>query len=241
MAIELKSANDLARSKGIKCLVYGESGIGKTMLAATCAKSAVISIEPGIISLRNKNIERVFGKAKDSINYGPQVLEVASLEAVREAIDWAVSSESDAFDTIIVDSLSEYGQMLLLDATAKLVDGRQIYGDIQTKILKFINLIKKASGKNFVVLAHARWYPSNDNEPEMCGPALPGKQLGRSLVYEFDEVFQMKLATDKKGVEKRCFKTFIDSYGYAKDRSGTLRPIEIAHLDTIFKKIVADE
>lgn len=240
MAIEITSANNLAKTKGIKCLVYGESGLGKTMLAATAKNCVVISIEPGTLSLVSENIKRVFGEDKGDINYNPAIIQAQTLGQAEEALGWALSKEAEAYDTIVIDSLTEYGRLLLSDATERLKDGRQIYGDVQTKLLDMLYTIKHSEGKNFVIIAHARWYDATDNDVEICGPALPGKQLGRSSPHEFDEVFQIAQAKNKEGKLKRYLKTEKDDYGYAKDRSGALNKKERPHLDNIFKKILGE-
>ena len=42
--------------RGIKCLVYGESGVGKTVLCSTAPDPIIISAESGLLSLRKKDI-----------------------------------------------------------------------------------------------------------------------------------------------------------------------------------------
>ena len=69
MAINLKSTGSLAAS-GVKLLVYGAAGVGKTALIATLPSPIVLSAEGGLLSLQSADLPYI---------------DVASLDALREA------------------------------------------------------------------------------------------------------------------------------------------------------------
>lgn len=244
MAIELTTPDKLAAKNGIKCLVYGESGMGKTLLAATCPSPIVLSAEPGTLSLRRANIEAIFGKDKPGITYDVPVVAMYDLASAEEVLRWAQSNAINQFDTIVIDSASELGRFFFNDASEKFkgkagkADGRQVYGDVQIKLLDLFYKLKHLPGKNIVAICHARRFPATEHEPEMIGPNLPTQRLGRESPHEFDEVFQLRLARTKDGELKRYLKTAPDEQGYAKDRSGALNAKEPANLSVVFDKIL---
>ena len=50
MAIKLHSTKDVTVN-GVKMMVYGASGVGKTRLTTTCPNPIIISAEKGLLSL----------------------------------------------------------------------------------------------------------------------------------------------------------------------------------------------
>ena len=86
MAIQLKSTKDAALD-GIKVLVHGPAGAGKTSLCATTgAPTIIISAESGLLSLRGVDIP---------------VIEVKALDQLYEAYDFVVNSaEGQGFQWI---------------------------------------------------------------------------------------------------------------------------------------------
>ena len=56
MKVNIKSTKDIALDHGIKCVVYGFSGVGKTVLCSTAPKPIVLSAESGLLSLSKVDI-----------------------------------------------------------------------------------------------------------------------------------------------------------------------------------------
>lgn len=69
MAVKLTTSKQAALVHGVKCIVYGRAGIGKTMLVATAPAPFLISAESGLLSLREQNITKVFGENNPNITY----------------------------------------------------------------------------------------------------------------------------------------------------------------------------
>ena len=88
MAIKLMSTKDV-KSNGVKVVLAGSSGAGKTVMAATAPNPIFISAEKGLLSLADKDIP---------------YLEVKTLLSMDEAYKFCRDSE---YETIILDSLSE--------------------------------------------------------------------------------------------------------------------------------------
>ena len=68
-------------------------------------------------------------------------------------------------------------------------------------------------------------------------PTMPGKKLGQSLPYFFDEVFAMRVK-EVDGETKRALQTATDGVWTAKDRSGALAQFEEPNLEAIYNKII---
>jgi len=55
MAISLKRTRDLAKN-GVKILVYGQAGSGKTSLIRTLPNPLVLSAEAGLLSIQDADL-----------------------------------------------------------------------------------------------------------------------------------------------------------------------------------------
>lgn len=99
MAIKLTNTRDAARTNGIKVLVYGQAGSGKTSLCATTGGTPIIiSAEGGLLSLRASDIP---------------VIEVSRIADVHEAYAFLMSQEGAHFDWVCLDSISEIAEVVL--------------------------------------------------------------------------------------------------------------------------------
>jgi RecA-family ATPase len=58
MAIQLKNTLDVS-SNGIKVLVYGHAGAGKTTLGATMPVPIIISAEGGLLSIKDAGLDYI--------------------------------------------------------------------------------------------------------------------------------------------------------------------------------------
>jgi hypothetical protein len=96
MAIQLQNTRDYM-SNGVKILVYGLSGVGKTCLIPTLPNCLGISAEGGLLSIRKANIDYI---------------EIRGVEQLEEAYQYACTSE---YESIAVDSISEIAEAYLRD------------------------------------------------------------------------------------------------------------------------------
>ena len=140
MAISVISSRQAAALHGIKCLVYGKAGHGKTYLARTAPKPIILSAESGMLSLRDVDLP---------------VITIRTVDDLTEAYNWAVSSpEAKAFETIYIDSISEIGEVVLANAKAQVKDPRQAYGELIEKMMMTLKSFRDLPGK------HVLWRPS---------------------------------------------------------------------------------
>lgn len=225
MAITIVSTQHAAALHGIKCLVYGKAGYGKTYLARTAPAPVIISAESGVLSLRDVNLP---------------MIEVRTVEALNEVYQWVLcSAEARQFSTLYIDSISEIGEVVLANAKKQVKDPRHAYGELIEKMMTAIKAYRDLPGKNVVMAAKQE--PMKDELTGIVqhGPSMPGAKLGPQLPYLFDEVFRLGVGKTPQGVEYRFLQTQPDLQYDAKDRSGALDPVERPDLTYIFNKIMS--
>jgi NTP pyrophosphatase (non-canonical NTP hydrolase) len=208
---------------GIKVLVYGRSGVGKTRLIATAPRPILISAESGTLSLRGYDIP---------------MIEIATMDDLRDAYLWTTGEEAKGFDTICIDSITELGEVVLANAKKNNKDVRKAYGELIDEMTQIIKSFRDMRGKHVYFSAQEERIAADD-DTTAYGPLLPGSKLGPRLPYWYDEVFRMSIGKLADGTSYRYLLTQGDGKAIAKDRSGVLDEIEEPDLSKIFSKISA--
>lgn len=238
MAIQLKSSDQLAASNGVKLVVYGRSGMGKTMLACTMPNPIILSAESGLLSLKRENIERVWGKDNPSITYEIPVIEI---ETVQDLIDAEVYLRTDPLGQLfnpVLDSATEIAEQVLANAKKQVKDPRQAYGELIEQMTRTIKAFRDLPGRH--VLLNFKEERSKDEGTglTLAGPSMPGQKMGPATPYLTDEVFQLFSGKNQDGTSYRAFRTQPDFTADAKDRSGALDEVEFPHIGHIINKIL---
>lgn len=221
MAIKLKSAKDLAVN-GVKLLVYGQAGAGKTSLIKTLPNAIILSAEGGLLSIKG-----------EELNY----LEIKSIEDLKEAYEWVTKSdEAKVYDSIALDSISEIGEVVLNQEKKATKDPRQAYGAMQDQMMEQIRSFRDIPGKH--VYMSAKLEKSQDEMGKiMYNPSMPGKTLTQQIPYFFDEVLALRVERDEVGNNHRALMCETDGLWFARDRSGKLAQWEDTNLTEIINKI----
>lgn len=221
MAIQLKSTGNLS-AHGVKMLVYGHAGAGKTSLIRTLPNPVILSAEAGLLSIADAELP---------------FIEIKTIDDLHEAYKWASQSkESEQFESVALDSISEIAEVVL-NAEKKLTkDPRQAYGALQEQMTDIIRSFRDLSGKN--VYFTAKCEKSQDESGRMLySPSMPGAKLGQQLPYFFDEVLALRVEKDSEGTPQRALMCESDGLWQAKDRSGKLGQWEAPDLGAIIRKI----
>lgn len=205
---------------GIKCLVYGRSGIGKTRLCATAPTPIIVGAEGGELSLREQDVP---------------LIQIKTLDDLNRAHDWLTGPAGANYYTIALDSISEIAEKVLANAKANTKDGRKAYGDLADQMWTTIRAFRDIKGKCVVMTAKAEWV-KDENGLTRWMPSMPGKQLTQGLAYFFDEVFYLGNFKGAQG-EFTALQTKVDMSYEAKDRSGALDFYEFPDLTNVFNKI----
>lgn len=218
--MKITNTKEQALGHGIKILVHGPAGAGKTRLCATTGDldhTIILSAEAGLLSLRTVQID---------------VAVIGSLADLREAHDHVRQS---AYTWVCIDSLSEVAESVLHEEMDKTKDPRRAYGEMADIMFKLIRAFRDMPGKN--VLMTCKTERVQNEGSILWAPMLPGKQLSQGISYLFDEVFALRAQKREDGSVVPYLQTVNDGYYEAKDRSGALSPAEPSNLSTILQKI----
>lgn len=211
-------------NNGVKIIVHGLSGAGKTMLLATAPSPLIISAEKGMLSLK---------RLKQKIPIA-EIESIDDLWTLREALE--TKDYRSHFKTIGIDSMSEVGELLLADLKPKFKDPRQAYGELLDRCLEVVKSFRSLEGYNIVFIFKTELTQFADGSPRYA-PNLPGKKAGLAMPYLTDEVFYLGVASSEKG-SYRYLRTQPNAEFEAKDRSGVLDEIERPDLGYVIQKIV---
>lgn len=218
MAINIKNTNTVAHD-GVKILVYGQAGAGKTSLIRTLPQPIVLSAEAGLLSIAGTDIPYI---------------EIHNLAELEEAYDY-VKEHGSEYCTVVLDSISEIAEVVLSAEKAKAKDPRQAYGALQDTMNI---LIRSFRDLPMNVYFSAKMEKVQDDTGRVYfGPSAPGTKVAQSLPYFFDEVFALRVELDQEGRPSRWLQTVLDSTYIAKDRSGKLEAYELPDLGAVIGKI----
>lgn len=225
MAIQLKNTRDV-HSSGIKLLVYGHAGAGKTTLIPSLPSPVVLSAEGGLLSINGADVPYI---------------EISNMDELKDVYSWAIESKEAAqFESICLDSISEIAEVVLNSekkriVNGKLVDPRQAYGAMQEQMTDVIRAFRDLPKHVYMT---AKLDKATDEQGRMLySPSMPGNKTGQQLPYFFDEVFALRVEKDAEGNSVRALMTQSDGLWLAKDRSGKLDAWESADLGAIIAKI----
>jgi hypothetical protein len=239
VTIEFTTANDASDVGGVKSLVYGGSGNGKTVLMATLPTPILISAESGLLSLRKANLERIFGAGHAAIEYDVKTIKVSTVEDLTAAHAWCQAHAwSNGFRSVGLDSISEIMEVILSNAKRQVKDPRQAYGELIDKGSMLVRAFRDLPGLNVCVAAKMEYRKDEVTGVSKYGPSAPGNKMTQALPYFFDEVFHLGVNKDTAGNSYRFLRTQPDIQYEAKDRSGMLDEIEYPHLGAVFSKVL---
>jgi phage nucleotide-binding protein len=221
MAINLKTTRGLHAS-GVKLLVYGQAGAGKTTLITTLPAPIVLSAEAGLLSIASADIPYI---------------EIDSMATLMEAYTWLTQSEEGkAYQTVALDSISEIAEVCLSAEKLKAKDPRQAYGEMQDQMGGVIRAFRDLPNRH--VYMTAKLEKSQDEMGRLLyAPSMPGNKTGQALPYFFDEVLALRCEKDADGNAQRALLCQSDGLWQAKDRSGKLDQWEAPDLGAVIAKI----
>lgn len=227
MALNFTTTDVAAQSSGVKCLVYGASGVGKTVLCGTAPSPLILSAERGLLSLRGISVP---------------ALEINNAADLDDALNWCRDhAVSHGIQTICLDSISEIVEQVLSDEKSKTRDARAAYGEMANRAINYVKQFRDLPGLHVVVVAKEETATDPVTGVSRALPTAPGRQVGSALPYLFDEVF--RAATGKHpetGATFHYLQTHTAETAVAKDRSGVLEAVEYyPDLTAIITKILS--
>lgn len=221
MAIQLKGTGSIS-STGVKMLVYGQAGAGKTSLIKTLPHPVIISAEGGLLSIQDADLP---------------FIEIRGIDDLREAYKWATSAnEAKGFESIALDSISEIAEVVLIAEKKSNKDPRAAYGAMQDTMAEIIRSFRDIPDRHIYFTAKAE-KAADETGKILYSPSMPGNKTGQSLPYFFDLVMALRVEMNDEGASQRALMCDSDSSWLAKDRSGKLDKWEAPNLGEIIAKI----
>lgn len=223
MAINLKSTGNLT-ANGVKLLVYGQAGAGKTSLIPTLPNPIVLSAEGGLLSIQDAELPYI---------------EIGTMADLQEAYKWlSESADAAQFESVAIDSISEIAEVVLNYEKKVNKDPRAAYGSMQEQMADIIRVFRDLPNKH--IFMSAKLEKTQDEMGRVLyAPSMPGNKTGQSLPYFFDEVLALRVERDAEGATQRALMCDSDGLWLAKDRSGKLEAWEPADLGAVITKIGA--
>jgi phage nucleotide-binding protein len=226
MAIDFKSVQDRVKDQGVKVLVYGNPGVGKTVLSSTTgAKTLFIDAEAGTMSIRHAKNIQVFTVTPEE-----------PLKQIFPVLEYLRTDNSEKFEWVVIDSISEISEYVLAEERLKVKDDRQAYGELSKRVLPFVKAFRSLE-LNVVVTAKQGEEKDDNTGGFRHGPDAPGKKIKHELSYLFDIVMPLRIIKNDKGELERWLQTSGDQAWIAKDRSDKLDRWEQPNLEAIRAKI----
>lgn len=219
---DLKSASEFANSSGLKCIIYGPPGSGKTPISATSPRPVMLVTEPGMLSMRNIKIPCY------------EAFTIDKIEAFFEW--WFGSKEISNFDTLIVDSSSQLAEIYLQEALKNNKHGLKAYGEMATEAMVHFRKLFFMPHKHIYLIA---------KENIMDGikrPFYPGKVLNIEVPHLYDAILHLGIHNVPASVDRPALGQVLSfqcrqSYDIvARDRSGRLGEFEPPDFGAIVRK-----
>lgn len=220
----LKPSGQLAQQFGVKAVLYGGPGTGKTPIITTAPNPVLLVAEPGMLSMRGTNIPSWEGY---------------EVKTIDEFFAWFFkSAEAKKFDTLATDSISQIAEIYLRFYQNMNRDGRKAYGDMSMKMMDLMNMLYFMPQKHIILIA--KQTISDDNGTTKRRPYFPGQDLNVKVPHLFDGIFHMGMhnVPGMQGPTKAiCTAEQYDLM--ARDRSGKLNVYEPPNLGDMFRKIMS--
>jgi len=246
----------LADKAGIKGLIIGKAGIGKTSLLYTLdpATTLFVNAEAGELSVQDwggdmvrlrtwpdaRNLAAAVGGGNPALS-DAEPYSIAHAAAIREQMDFT------KYETVFVDSITEVSRICFgwaakqpeafSEKTGK-PDTRGAYGLLGREMVNWLKQFQHAPRVN-VWLVGLLNEVKDDFGRLTYVMQVEGSKTALEAPGVLDQVLTMTQFTPEEGAPYRAFITHaVNQWGFpAKDRSGRLDLIEEPHLGKLMDKI----
>lgn len=217
---DLKPARDFAQCFGIKAVIFGPAGSGKTPIINTAPRPVLLACEPGLLSMRGSNVPTWQGYTPETIN---------------AFFQWFFNSEETKnFDTLAVDSTSHMAEIYLQAAHKTNKHGLAAYGEMATETLKHLNTLYYTRQKHTYLIAKQEII--NENGLTLKRPYYPGRQLPIELPHKYDQILQLDIQNVPGVGQRKAFRCQSSIDVLARDRTGQLSEFEPPDFAAIVRK-----
>ena len=217
---DLKPASLYANMSGVKSLIYGPPGSGKTPTFNSAPRPLLLACEPGMLSMKGSTVP---------------TYQAHTSEAVKEFFKWFFnSSETKNFDTIGVDSVSQMCDIFLQQALKTNKHGLQAYGEMAEEVMDILRPLFFMKQKHCYLIAKQTL--NRENGIDVKFPYFPGKQLPTEIPHLYDMILHLGIHNVPGMGQVRSFQCSQSIDTLARDRSGKLNEYEPPDFNVIVGK-----
>ena len=228
----IQLTSDQVMEDGVRCIIYGENGVGKTTVLATLPDVLILSCQRGLLSLRKSSVHAT---------------NVSSVEVLLEWYRWLSSADPNAlqYRSIGIDGIHTIAEELLYTYKQETKDNRQAYLMVQDAIGNIFKCFRNLPHRNVFFTVGVEHGIDPVSRMPKCKPTFTGQKLSTMITDLVPELFYMGLSKDPQGNIFRYFQTGDSPEALAKDRSGALEfyetdPSGYLNLNTIINKILTN-
>jgi len=224
---DLKAAGEHAQNFGVKAIIYGAAGTGKTPILNTAPRPVLLATEAGLLSMRGSTIP---------------TYEAYTSQRVDEFFKWFFNStETKNFDTLGIDSGSQIADIYLnaaLAGTSKQGNkkhGMAAYGEMATNTMEHLRTLYYTRYKHVYMICKEEI--ADVDYQSLRRPYFPGKVLPIDVPHLYD--FIIRLAkTNVPGIvgETLAFQCVGNMNVLARNRTGNLNEYEPPHFGELVNK-----
>lgn len=228
----IKMANNFVMQNGVKVLIYGIAGSGKTRFTTTAERPLLWAIENGLLSVKDDNIPAVSLPIKQEIDrvlatYTGGQLKEDPFQCVNEFVDWVINPMNGTeYQTLVIDSLSELSSLVFQFYDAVNKNGQKAYGDMADRMMIWIKKLYYCNKDViFICKETTRNVGSQENPVYVTEPYFEGQKTKLETLHLMDIVLRFQ----KKSIVVERRPTVYDvavakstPEFIARDRSGKL-------------------
>lgn len=217
---DFRPARDWALRYGVKSVVYGPPGSGKTPLIDTAPRPILMACEPGLRSM-SRSLTPTVG--------------CFTTATIDDFFSWLEKShESRNFDTVGIDSSSQLAEIYLADEFGRNKDGRKVYGNMATRVMKHLSTLFFMQQKHAYLVAKQKTVDVNSVLFKI--PYFPGQDLPIKVPHLYDLVMHLDTVNVPNVGQQKAFRCWPAYDVMARDRSGMLLEFEPPNVSAIFAK-----
>lgn len=217
----MKTLDQLVSTQKMKLLIYGQSGVGKTVFATGAPKPLVLDFDGKVSSAASyysvNNPEKLQEISYEDMTEIPgQPRPFRRFKAVLAQLQKDSADGKLQHQTLIIDSLTLFIDAMMADIIAenpgvKRVNGVPALQDFQIMNIQFKDAMSQLLGLplHVIVIGHITSETNQETGKIYWKPLVPGKLADR-LPQVFTEVYRAFVSHQKGGEVEYCLQTSSD-------------------------------